>query len=109
MQSDGETKRRNLFGKVFEPKVDFYALLSQQANKTLEGMEALAEWMRSDSNERCQTVRVLEEEADQLKFQLGQKLVESFVTPIDREDIYDLSGRLDEVINAAKATLREME
>jgi len=96
-------------GLSFEPATDFYELLNKQAAKTLEGVEALAAWIGDGAEERCQRVRDLEREADELKLDLERKLVESFVTPIDREDIYDLSARLDEVINSAKATVREIE
>jgi uncharacterized protein len=107
---NGETKRKSFFGQIFEPPTDFYALLNQQAAKTIEGMRALVDWLlHEDSAERCQTVRELESEADQIKLNVAKRLVESFITPIDREDIYDLSQRLDEVINGAKAIAREIE
>lgn len=75
----------------------------------MEGMEALQNWLLDGAEERCQIVRDLEKEADDIKLDLQRKLVDAFVTPFDREDIYDLSNRLDEVINAAKATVREIE
>lgn len=88
---------------------DFYALLVAQSLTTLKGIEALEEWLTHGASERCQIVRDLEHEADEQKAELQRRLVESFVTPFDREDIYDLSVRLDEVINAAKTTAREVE
>ena len=85
-------------------------MLNRQANKTLEGMQALCDWVNDEAAEdRCQSVRDLENEADELKLELGKQLQESFITPFDREDIYDLSLRLDEVINAGKAVVREIE
>ncbi|MGH9548738.1 MAG: DUF47 domain-containing protein, partial [Terriglobales bacterium] len=99
----------NWLGRLFEPRIDFYALLKHQADKTLEGMEALEEWIAKGAEERCQRVRDLENEADDLKMLIERSLVDAFVTPFDREDIYDLSIRLDEVINCAKSIVREME
>lgn len=95
--------------RIFEPPIDFYALLERQASKTLEGVEALSAWLDQGTETRGQRVRELEKEADELKLDLSKKLVESFVTPFDREDIYDLSARLDEVINGAKYVVREIE
>jgi uncharacterized protein Yka (UPF0111/DUF47 family) len=107
---NGQSKRLKLFGTIFDPPTDFYSLLETQAEKTIEGMKALVDWLHhEDSAERCQTVRDLEAEADQIKFGIAKKLFESFITPFDREDIYDLSQRLDEVINGAKAIAREIE
>lgn len=97
------------FGGAFEPTVDFYALLNQQVDKVLEGMQALSVWIKNGGEERCQLVRDLEREADDLKYNLELKLIASFVTPFDREDIFELSSSLDEVINSAKAAVREME
>lgn len=102
-------KRVPWFRRLFEPPVDFHALLNRQAVKTLQGMEALDAWIVNGAEERGQAVRDLERQADELKLDLERKLVQSFITPIDREDIYDLSACLDEVINAAKATVREIE
>jgi len=91
------------------PENDFYSMLTEQAKITLEGAEALETWIIAGATERCQTVRDLEHKADKHKIRLEKMLVESLITPIDREDIYDLSHRLDEVINSAKRTVREIE
>jgi predicted phosphate transport protein (TIGR00153 family) len=104
-----KSKSLSWFNRIFEPRIDFYALLNSHAQKVLDGMEALEQWFEAGAQERCQRVRDLENEADELKLELERKLVEAFVTPFDREDIYDLSARLDEVINSAKAVVREVE
>lgn len=97
------------FAGIFEPTVDFYDLLNRQCDKTLEGTRALSKWLKDGGNDRCQVVRDLEKEADEMKLDLARKLVKSFVTPFDREDIYELSTTMDEVINSAKNVVREME
>jgi len=99
----------NWFSKFFAPSTNFYLLLEKQAQKTLEGIVALHSWIEEGAAERCQQVRDCEHEADKIVLDLQKKLVDSFVTPFDREDIYDLTARLDEVINAAKTTVREIE
>lgn len=109
MESEGAERPKWLFGGIFAPNVDFYALLNRHAAKTLEGMQALYDWVETDPEERCTTVRQKENEADDLMMQIGKCLVESFITPFDREDIYDISARMDEVINAAKGVVREIE
>lgn len=97
------------FSGVFEPTVDFFDLLNQQADKTMEGLNALSKWLKEDGVERCQIVRDLERQADEMKLNIENKLVVCFVTPFDREDIYGLSSSLDEVMNITKAVVREME
>lgn len=95
--------------RFFEPRIDFYALLLGQADTTLKGIEALESWLSNGASERCQAVRDFEHYADLQKAALQTKLSQAFVTPFDREDIYDLSVRLDEVLNSAKNSAREVE
>lgn len=104
-----EKVKSSWFSRLIGPENDFYGMLTEQAKITLEGVEALETWINSGTLDRCQTVRDLEHKADLHKLRLEKMLVESLITPIDREDIYDLSHRLDEVINCAKRTVREME
>ncbi|HEY9683843.1 MAG TPA: DUF47 family protein [Oculatellaceae cyanobacterium] len=102
-------KKESWLHRLLEPKTNFYLLLQQQAETTLNGMIALEEYMISGAKEPGQKVRELEKFADHQKLGLERKLVDSFVTPFDREDIYDVSTYMDEIINAAKATVRETE
>jgi uncharacterized protein Yka (UPF0111/DUF47 family) len=104
-----DKKKDSWLKHLFKPKVDFYLLLQQQAETTLSGMVALEHYMTNGEKEHSQKVRELEKFADGQKLALERKLNDSFVTPFDREDIYDVSVFMDEIINAAKATVRETE
>jgi uncharacterized protein Yka (UPF0111/DUF47 family) len=101
--------KQSWFSKLFTPRVNFYLLLQDQAETTLSGMIALEQYMIDGLPEHGQTVRDLERQADEQKLSLEAKLNDSFVTPFDREDIYDVSLFMDEIINSAKATVREIE
>lgn len=103
------SEKRKWTYKLFGPKEDFYALLLNHAHKTLEGVELLCVWFQDRQEATAQRIREIEKEADELKLDLQQKLDESFITPFDREDIFDLSMRMDEIINGAKAVVREVE
>ena len=104
-----KNNKTNWLDRFFEPRIDFFKLLAEQAQTTLSGMEALETWIGEGIWERCQLVRDLEHKADEQKLFIQQCLVDSLVTPFDREDIYDLSTRLDEVVNSARTTAREIE
>ena len=54
-------------------------------------------------------MRRCEHEADDAKRALRVALRDSFTTPIDAEDIYTLSERLDALLNGAKDLVREAE
>ncbi|HVE14631.1 MAG TPA: DUF47 family protein [Elusimicrobiota bacterium] len=89
-------------------KFDFYLLLSQQADKTLEGLQALEAFVRAPSSERGTAVQDLEKQADELRRVLIDALNQSLVTPIDREDIFGLSRAIDDMIDYAKSTVEEI-
>ena len=54
-------------------------------------------------------VRDCEHRADAAKRELWRTLRDAFSPPLDAEDLYTLSADLDEVLNAAKDLVREME
>lgn len=95
----------------FPERRDFYKMLSAQAAKVEEGMMALHEFMESaDPPDPAQGRRVeeIEEEADDLRRNLIENLNRTFVTPMDREDIFALSRAIDDVCDYAKSTVEEM-
>jgi uncharacterized protein Yka (UPF0111/DUF47 family) len=87
---------------------DVLGLLCRQAEVTQEGMLALCAWAGGDP-EAAQRVRECEHRADDAKKELRRLLTVAFTTPIDAEDIYVMSERLDAVLNGAKDTVREAE
>ncbi len=96
--------------KIFSKEKNiFYSLLIQQSGKTLEGLEALANYMNDCSPDNAKQVKKCEEEADDLRLMLIQTLDRTFVTPLDREDIFDLSRAIDDVMDYANSTVYEME
>jgi len=92
----------------FFKKTDFYKLMSDQANKTQEGLGALLEFIKNPSQENGNRVSQLEEEADEIRRILIDELNRTFVTPIDREDIFSLSRSVDDVLDYAETTVEEM-
>ncbi len=87
----------------------FFDLLSRQSSKGMEGLEALWAYAEHSTKENANVVRNLEREADELRRILIQELDQTFVTPLDREDIYALSRAIDDVVDYANTTVDEME
>ena len=96
---------RAIFGKR-EDK--FIRLLIEQAAKTLEGMEGLEEYMKDRNEEAAHKVFRAEKEADELRRILIDELNRTFVTPIDREDIFALSRAIDDILDYGYSTVDEM-
>ena len=87
---------------------DVLGMLRHQAAITSEGMAALVGWANGEPD-AAQRVRDLEHAADLAKRELRLALTNAFITPIDAEDLYVMSERLDAVLNGAKNTVREAE
>ena len=87
---------------------DLLAMLRNQAAITVEAMEALVAWSNGDAA-AARTVRDCEHRADTAKRELWRTLRDAFSPPLDAEDLYTLSADLDEVLNASKDLVREME
>lgn len=96
--------------EFFKPRQDnFIRLLIQQAEQTKLGLEALAQYMITSSPEDAARVEKAEKEADELRRILIDELHRTFVTPIDREDIFRLSRAIDDILDYAYSTVDEMQ
>lgn len=93
---------------LFPPKKDFFRMLIDQAAKSEEGLAALNNFLKDPSEGNAQIVKRYEEEADELRRILMDDLSRTFVTALDREDIYVLSKAIDDVIDYADTTAEEM-
>ena len=97
---------RRLFQKRSNP---FIELLSQQSELTLRGMEGLIVYMQGHDAGVARQVTDIEKEADEVRRILIAELNRTFVTPMDREDIFALSRTIDDVLDYAYSTVSEME
>ena len=87
---------------------DLLGRLVEQCEITCRGMTAFVEWSGGDV-EQGQAVRDAEHDADDARRLVMKELRAAFSTPVDPEDVYELSERLDEVLNGAKNAVRESE
>jgi hypothetical protein len=98
---------KNIFRRNKRPD-NFLRLICDQARFTQEGMEALHAYMKEPSESHAQVVRKAEKDADEVRRILIDELNRSFVTPIDREDLFSLSRAIDDVLDYADTTLEEI-
>ncbi len=95
---------------LFKKRQDkFIKLIHDQASLTLEGMQALKDYMENMDGKAAATLTRKEKEADEARRILIDELNKTFVTPFDREDIFALSRRIDDVLDYAYSTVSEME
>ena len=86
----------------------FIGLIHDQASLTLEGLEALNVYFENKDPEAAKLLTKKEKEADEARRILIDELNRTFVTPFDREDIFALSGAIDDVLDYAYSTADEM-
>jgi uncharacterized protein Yka (UPF0111/DUF47 family) len=96
-------------GRWFLPhSPDVLGALRAQTAATVDGLDALARWAAGDEA-AAERVRECEHLADDRKRELRAALSEAFSTPLEPEDIFQLSTGLDRIMNSAKYIVREAE
>ena len=85
-------------------EVKFFDLLEQQSNVVVKGAKLLQECLESKGTIdemylASKRIHDVEHEGDELVHRLMDRLNKSFITPLDREDIHELTSRLDDVLD----------
>jgi predicted phosphate transport protein (TIGR00153 family) len=94
-----------MFGLI--PKDEkFFAMFKEQTVNIIEGAQLLKEMLDRFENPPLsqKMIKDVEHKADHLTHDIIKKLNKSFVTPLDREDIYSLAGALDDILDLIDAT-----
>ena len=79
----------------------FFELLTDLAHKLEVGADLLAQVLADDANREtiAASLAQAETEADQITHSIIKQVNQTFITPIDREDIYALATGLDDVMD----------
>jgi uncharacterized protein len=79
----------------------FYDLFSESAQHLVVGADLLAEMMGADGDREdiARRMRDAEHAADETTHSIIRRVNSTFVTPFDREDIYNLASGLDDVMD----------
>ncbi len=86
----------------------FIELLIKQAEFAVEGFQTLLMYVKEPDETLAQRVTAIEKEADEIRRILIDELNQTFITPIDREDIFSLSLTVDDILDYANTTVDEM-
>jgi predicted phosphate transport protein (TIGR00153 family) len=79
----------------------FFDLFIEAGNNTLEASRLLDQMMGTwpDSGELSKQIFDAEQEGDRITHAIIKRLNSTFVTPIDREDIYGLATQMDDIVD----------
>ena len=94
-----------LLSRILPQEHGFLELFVSQAENLQEAARALAEMLTNYTNVHGQAERIktLEHKGDEATHALMMKLNQTFITPFDREDIHELSSRIDDVLDFVDA------
>ena len=88
----------------------FYDMFSQVAKRLTSSATLLGQLFAEPQNRDrlVGEIKAVEHEADNLTHDVIARLNKSFITPMDREDIYELATQLDNVIDLVDGTARRV-
>jgi uncharacterized protein Yka (UPF0111/DUF47 family) len=108
-KSQSRSWLRRLWEQVVPPMIDFHALLREQCINLQAAVAVLDEYLQKADSALAPKVRKKVRVGHNLRDRNLALLYSSFVTPIDREDIYTLSTSIDHILDYVNNTVRELE
>ncbi|NBO63254.1 MAG: DUF47 domain-containing protein [Acidobacteria bacterium] len=93
------------------PREDkYFEMFNRQAAYVVEAAELLDQLFLDFDNRGVYVERIseIETQCDEVTHQIIKKLNQTFITPIDREDIHALAGGLDDIVDGIEYTARRV-
>jgi predicted phosphate transport protein (TIGR00153 family) len=88
--------------QVFAPRErEFFDLFEEAGTNIVRAADLLDQMLRTfpERGDLARDILICEQEGDRITHDIHQRLNQTFVTPIDREDIYGLAAALDDVVD----------
>jgi predicted phosphate transport protein (TIGR00153 family) len=99
--------------RIFPREAEFFALLEKQAAIVLKGASVLARCLEAKPQFQqivamSEQIHAIENDGDDVVHQLMERLNKTFLTPLDREDIYQLCTRMDDILDYIDAVAKRL-
>jgi len=96
--------------RLFPRDYKFFDLFRQDAANLREGAVALQELVENyeDVEKKYERIKRIEHQGDNITHELFTKLRETFITPLEREDIHALASGLDDVLDCIEGVASRM-
>jgi predicted phosphate transport protein (TIGR00153 family) len=80
---------------------EFFDLFEEAGGNILRATGLLDEMLRDfpEKNDLARDILICEQDGDRITHDIIQRLNQTFVTPLDREDIYEMASALDDVVD----------
>src|SRR6202166_2891946 len=97
--------------KLFPRHERFYEFFQTQAKIILEAAGTLLEGVQAGNSSLATSaakIKTLEQRGDEVIHEIYTRLNQTFITPLDPEDIHSLSSHLDDVIDGIEDSVHRM-
>ncbi len=96
--------------RLFPKDQKFFDLFREDAANLREGARALQDLVDryEDVERKYQRLKAIEHQGDNITHELFTRLRDTFVTPLEREDIHGLSSGLDDVLDCIEGVASRM-
>ena len=93
--------RLRLSALIAPKEREFFDLFEEAAGNIVRAADLLLEMIRDfpEKSGLAREILIAEQEGDRITHDIIKRLNQTFVTPIDREDIYGLASALDDVVD----------
>ena len=83
----------------------FFDLFQKAAHNMIDGSRLLKDMVEDFRNpaEQVRAITAVEQIGDSFTHEIARKLNQTFITPIDREDIHGLASALDDILDLVEA------
>lgn len=103
-QKEGElmkkTDKKNFFKKKERP--DFYDMLTRQCEITSVSISLLLKYIDTGDLQLADQIESCEKNADKIRRDLIDYVENSFITPLDRHDLFSVSRDIDDITDKVK-------
>lgn len=95
-----------MFGKFLPRETSFFDFFEQHAALTAEGIKEFMALIEPNANivAKAKRIKEIEHETDVVTHRCVEALHKTFITPIERDDIYHLITHMDDIIDNVEAT-----
>ena len=100
-----------MFRTLLPKDEKYFSLLTKMAARVIDGGKLFTQIFDDYANhaEYAEKIKMVEVDCDSIAASITQKLNSTFITPIDREDIYLLVTELDDVIDMINGLARRFD
>jgi predicted phosphate transport protein (TIGR00153 family) len=101
-----QPRRLLMFGKFLPRETSFFDFFEQHAQLTAEGVREFLLLLEPGANieARAKRIKEIEHETDVVTHRCVEALHKTFITPIERDDIYRLITKMDDITDNVEAS-----